>query len=379
MSGESAIGDISINGGTPSEVYSDFLNVSPGWTETMRIPLLGGRDFVASDVNPAVAIVNQSFAKQYFDGENPIGKWFERAGPGDARSRIQVVGFVGDARSRDDMRRPIRPTAYVPFQSYVPSQSIDAKGAFLPMSRGTFVVRTSSANPLALASILRREVPNARAEIRVSNIRTQTEIDQAHTVRERLLAMLGVFFRGHRRPAAGRGGAVRRIGIFRFAAAEGDRHSHRDWRAGRGGIARLVAVDVLSMVAAGCAGGAGAWPCSGAIHGIAVLPGEGHRPGDAGDSHIDHCGGGVASRDAGGDPRGATGSGDDASFGIGAVAMPIAYALPVPVAHALLRAAFTLVVNAILAAGKRRGPMSGDAAQRVECVRHEWAEVISRE
>jgi predicted permease len=253
MSGESAVGDISINGGTPSEVYADFLNVSPGWMDTMRIPFLGGRDFSASDANPAVAIVNQSFAKQYFDGENPIGKWFERVGPGDARSRFQVVGFVRDARSRDDMRRPIRPTAYVPFQSYVPSQSIDAKGAFLPMSRGTFVVRTSSANPLALASILRREVPNARAEFRVTNIRTQTEIDQAHTVRERLLAMLGVFFAGIALLLAGVGlyGVLdysvllrrKEIGIRMAIGAQA------------GGIARLVAVDVLSMVAAGAVGG----------------------------------------------------------------------------------------------------------------------------
>jgi putative ABC transport system permease protein len=245
MSGESAIGDISISGGPPSEVYSDFLSVSPGWMDTMKIPFLGGRDFVASDANPAVAIVNQAFAKQYFDGENPIGKWFEKVA--DARSRLQVVGYVRDARSREDMRRPIRPTAYVPFQS------VDAKGAFQPMGRGTFVVRTSSGNPLALASILRREVPNVRAEIRVSNIRTQTEIDQAHTVRERLLAMLGVFFAGIALLLAGVGlyGVLdysvllrrKEIGIRMAIGAQA------------GGIARLVAVDVLAMVAAGALAG----------------------------------------------------------------------------------------------------------------------------
>ena len=42
--------------------------------------------------------------------------------------------------------------------------------------------------------MLRQEVPRARSEFRVSNIRTQVEINQAHTVRERLLAMLALFF-----------------------------------------------------------------------------------------------------------------------------------------------------------------------------------------
>src|SRR5207237_9977931 len=102
------------------------------------------------------------------------------------RVRFQVVGFVRDARSRDDLRRPILPTAYFPFHT------VDAKGASLPMGRGTFVVRTRSANPMALASILRQEVPRARSEFYVSNIRTQIEINQAHTVRERLLAMLAM-------------------------------------------------------------------------------------------------------------------------------------------------------------------------------------------
>jgi putative ABC transport system permease protein len=115
------------------------------------------------------------------------------------------------------------------------------------------VVRTSSGNPLALASILRRDVPNVRAEIRVSNIRTQTEIDQAHTVRERLLAMLGVFFAGIALLLAGVGlyGVLdysvllrrKEIGIRMAIGAQA------------GGIARLVVVDVLAMVAAGAVAG----------------------------------------------------------------------------------------------------------------------------
>src|SRR5205085_4776987 len=87
-----------------------------------------------------------------------------------------------------DMREPITPTVYVPF----PLRGVN--GAFEPASSGTFLVRTSSPNPLALASTLRQEVSRARSEFRVSNIRTQAELVQAQTVRERLLATLALFF-----------------------------------------------------------------------------------------------------------------------------------------------------------------------------------------
>jgi predicted permease len=190
LSGESAVGNISVNGAPPAEVFSDFVTVSSGWGDVMRIPLLDGRDFRPGDVNPAVAIVNQAFARQYFNGENPIGKSFERVDPAAGRSRFQIVGFIRDARSRDQLRLAIRPTVYVPFPS------VDNSGALRPVSRGTFVVRSSGSNPITLAAILRKEVANARPGFRVQDLHTQVELDQTDTVRERLLAMLATFFGG---------------------------------------------------------------------------------------------------------------------------------------------------------------------------------------
>jgi len=65
MSGESAVSFVSIDGAAPAEMFCDLLNVSPGWFDVMKIPLIDGRDFRAED--GPVAIVNQAFAKQYFD------------------------------------------------------------------------------------------------------------------------------------------------------------------------------------------------------------------------------------------------------------------------------------------------------------------------
>jgi predicted permease len=246
MSGEANVSPVSVHGGQPFPMLADILNVTSGWFGLMRIPLLDGRDFRAEESSPRVAIVNQTFARQYLEGANPVGKSFE-LDTSKGRLTVPIVGFVPDTRSRDKLRSSIRPTAYFPFQT------VDPQGALQPKGRGTFVVRTASANPLALASMLRQGVPRARPEIRVNNIRSQVEIEESITVRERMLAMLALFFAVVALALAG----VGLYGVLDYSVQLQRREIGIRMAIGAPAatIARSVTRDVFAMVAVGAAAG----------------------------------------------------------------------------------------------------------------------------
>jgi predicted permease len=173
---------VSVGGGTPSPIVTYLLAISPGWSETMKIPLLDGRDFRPGDTAPGQAIVNQSFVKTFFNGQNPIGKIFQ-----ERENHYQVVGLVADA-PYGNLRDGMVPVAYIPFHE------VNAQGMAQPETQETFLVRTSGSNPLGLASVLRKAIVQARAGFRVSDLRTQSDLVRTQTVRERLLAMLAAFF-----------------------------------------------------------------------------------------------------------------------------------------------------------------------------------------
>jgi predicted permease len=246
MNGTAWNDSISLNGGPPSTDLAYFLNISPGWLDTMKIPLLDGRDFRNSDAYPNVAIVNETFAKKFLNSERPVGRFFEKAADEGKRDRLQIVGLVRDAYYQD-IHAPILPVVYVPLHS------MDEKGALRPLDEETFIVRTAASNPLVLASSLRQEVPRVSAHFHVTELRTQKEIDQTQTIRERLLAMLAFFFGSVALLLAG----VGLYGVLNYSLLQREREfSVRLALGARAGhIARQVTAGIFSAVSVGTGAG----------------------------------------------------------------------------------------------------------------------------
>ncbi len=135
--------------------------VTPSYFAAMGIPIVTGRDFRASDTRdaPAVAIVNETLARQQWPGESAIGRRL-RLGRDGSNPWMTVVGVVGDIRHLGPATPP-RPEICQPF----------TQNSFSSMA---FVVRTAT-DPRTLVPSLRAAVQRLDAAQPISRVTTMDE------------------------------------------------------------------------------------------------------------------------------------------------------------------------------------------------------------
>ena len=155
--------------------------ITPDYFRVMGIPLTRGRAFTAQDVvtAPPVVIVNESMARRFWPGEDPLGKRFKY---GDLESEAPwttIVGVVGDMR-RTGFDAPVRYETFLPL----------AQTAYGSM---TLVVRTTG-EPLSLAPAIRSAVRAIDPDQPVYQVRSMDQLLSEMVAQRRFsMALLGTF------------------------------------------------------------------------------------------------------------------------------------------------------------------------------------------
>jgi putative ABC transport system permease protein len=97
-----------------TEAPADF--VTPAYFRTMGIPLLKGREFSEQDgpSSQRVVMINDTFARRFWPGEEPLGKRFKFGGPDSTDPWLTIVGIVADMR-RTGLDSEVRCEAFLPY------------------------------------------------------------------------------------------------------------------------------------------------------------------------------------------------------------------------------------------------------------------------
>jgi putative ABC transport system permease protein len=158
--------------------------VTDGYFETMKIPVLKGREFTGRDTlrGPRVAVVNEALARKHWPNESPISK--RVAFSKDEPQWYEIVGIVGNIKHRG-LDAADRPELYVPYR-----QPLFANWTVRPMY---LAVRTAG-EPLATAATVRRELARVDRDQPISDVRTMDErIGRSLAGRRFNMVLLAVF------------------------------------------------------------------------------------------------------------------------------------------------------------------------------------------
>ncbi len=151
---------------------------TPGYFDAIGTALRQGRMFGPQDDQKAggVILVNETFAKKFLPGQQPIG---QRLQLGDEKETHEIIGVVADVKN-DDFDETVDPTSYLPY-------SQNARRTMNLVIRGT-------QDPTQLVAVVRREVRALDPTLPVSNAKTVSQmIDERMSPKRLMTYILAVF------------------------------------------------------------------------------------------------------------------------------------------------------------------------------------------
>ena len=177
--------EIDVEGFAPKrnqDKASRFDQVGANYFSTLGVPLVLGRETGLQDTStsPKVCVINESFAKLFFEGRNPIGRHITQKF-GDQRNTMEVVGVARNARDhrlRDD----------VPPRFYLPA----GQTMYGPPEQATYEIRTVG-DPEKMLEVARKAVLEVNADVPVTT-RVLTDNLEAINFQPRMIARLCTIF-----------------------------------------------------------------------------------------------------------------------------------------------------------------------------------------
>jgi predicted permease len=218
--------------------------IGPDYFATLGVPMLRGRELTLADMTPTsrVAVINQTMAKDFFEGRDPIGKHIKDLYPG-SKSEYEIVGVAQDFRT-DSLRGKVIRHFYAP--------AANAIGGGVPPTIN-IEVRTAAA-PAGILAAVRRKIQETDRTIPIESARTVEDLIDSRVLQQRIIADLSGFFGGLALLLA----AIGLYGVLSYAVAR--RTNEIGIRmavgAGRSRVVWMILRETLAMLAAGAAIGA---------------------------------------------------------------------------------------------------------------------------
>jgi putative ABC transport system permease protein len=183
LSGDHKTTTFAIDGRPPlaptDQLSANVRTINSEYFRAMSIPLIKGRAFTEQDTKdaPPVLVVNETLARRFFPGEDPIGK---RAKVYPFKTPCEIVGIVGDVRHRS-LDAEAGPEFYI---SYLQA----------PQPVMSLVARTTLGEPAALAPAVQSAVQRIDKDQPVSDVKTMNQLLGESTAPRRFnMLLLGIF------------------------------------------------------------------------------------------------------------------------------------------------------------------------------------------